>query len=129
MQLDGALALAEPQLDAAAREEIQRGHALGHADRMIGRKLDDPVAQADALRALARRAQEHLGRRAVGVLLEEVVLDAPRVVEAEAIGQLDLRERVLEQLVLASLLPGAGKLQLVEDADLHGRAPFVARVP
>jgi len=108
VQLHRPLPLAEPQLDAAAREQIQRGHALGDADRMVGRELDDAVAEADALRALGRRAQEHLGRRAVRVLLEEVVLDAPGVVEAEPVGQLDLAERVLQELVLASLTPWAG---------------------
>ena len=34
------------------------------------------------------------------VLLEEVVLDLPGVVVAEPVGQLDLVERVLDQLVL-----------------------------
>jgi len=41
------------------------------------------------------------------VLLEEVVLDLPGVVDAEPIGQLDLCERVLEQTLLATGLPGA----------------------
>jgi hypothetical protein len=43
----------------------------------------------------------------VRVLLEEVVLDLPCVVDAEPIGQLDLRERVLEEALLAAVLPGA----------------------
>ena len=46
------------------------------------------------LRALARRGEEHLGRRGVRVLLEEVVLDLPGVVVAEPVGQLDLVERL-----------------------------------
>ena len=57
--------------------------------------------------ALARRGEEHLGRRGVAVLLEEVVLDLPGVVVAEPVGQLDLVERVLEQLVLVVSLPTA----------------------
>src|SRR3990170_4481495 len=40
------------------------------------------VADADVLRSLARRGQEDLRRRGVGVLGEEVVLDLPQVVEA-----------------------------------------------
>src|SRR5262249_8588516 len=107
MELHRSLTFAEPQLDAAAGEEVERRHTLGDTDRVIGRELDDPVTEPDAPGALARRAEEHFGRRAVRILLEEVVLDAPRVVEAEAIRQLDLRERVLEQLVLAVLLPRA----------------------
>jgi hypothetical protein len=44
----------------------------------------------------------------VRVLLEEVVLDLPHVVEAELVGQLDLVERVLDQLCSASSLHGRG---------------------
>ena len=57
------------------------------------------------LGALAGRGQEHLGRRGVGVLLEEVVLDLPDVVEAQAVGQLDLLEGFLEEAVLVVPAP------------------------
>jgi hypothetical protein len=80
---------------------------------MVGGELDDAVAEADAPGALAGRAQEDLGRRGMGILLQEVVLDLPGVVVAEPVGQLDLGQRVLEQLVLAALRPGRG-LMLVE---------------
>jgi hypothetical protein len=43
----------------------------------------------------------------VAVLLEEVVLDFPDVVEAEFVGEFDLLECVLQQLVL------------LEDSELH----------
>ena len=43
-------------------------------------------------------AEEHLGRARVAVLLEEVVLDHPDVVDAEPVGELALLERLLEQL-------------------------------
>jgi len=65
------------------------------------------VPEADLAGALGRGGQEDLGGRGVRVLLEEVVLDLPGVVDAEPIGQLDLRERVLEQTLLATGLPGA----------------------
>ena len=94
MELDGALALAEPELDATAGEQVERGDALGDADRMVGRQLDDAVAEADAARPLARRAEEDFRRRAVRVLLEEVMLDAPGVVEPEPVGELDLGQSV-----------------------------------
>ena len=45
-----------------------------------------------------RGGEEHLGRRGVRVLLEEVVLDLPHVLDAELVGELDLLERVLDQL-------------------------------
>ena len=58
-------------------------------------------------------------RRGVAVLLEEVVLHFPRVIDAEPVGKLDLRQRVLEELELGSLIPRAGELVLVENAELH----------
>ena len=54
--------------------------------------------EADVFRALARRCQEDLWRRRMRVFLEEVVLHLPRVVVAEAIRQLELIERVLQQV-------------------------------
>ncbi len=53
------------------------------------------------------------------VLLEEVVLDFPGVVDAEAIGELDLVESFVEEALFVAFAPGAWKLMLVEDAELH----------
>ena len=59
-------------------------------------------------RSAASRGQEHLRRGGVGVLLEEVVLDLPHVVEPQPVGELDLLERLAEQLGLAVLVQGRG---------------------
>ena len=80
------------------------------------------MAQADALRALARRGEEDLWCRGVRVLLEEVVLHLPRVADAEAVGQLDLLERIADETLLGALGPGPRELVLVEDAEVHARA-------
>ena len=87
------------------------------------------MAQADVGGALAGSGEEHLGGRAVAVLLEEVVFDLPDVVEAQSVGQLDLVEGVLEQLVLVALFPWPGNLVLVEDAELHRSDPRTAPSP
>ena len=55
------------------------------------------------------------------VLLEEVVLDLPDVIDADLVRELDLLERVLQQFVLVALFPGSWELVLIEDAELHGR--------
>src|SRR5262249_41268862 len=122
VQLDRALALAEPQLHASAREQVEGGHALGDADRVIGRQLDDAVAEPDTTRALGRGAEEDLGGRAVRVLLEEVVLDQPGVVVAQPVRQLDLLQRVLEELILAPLVPRTRKLVLIKDTEFHAHS-------
>ena len=58
------------------------------------------MTQPDALRPGGRGGEKDLGRRRVAVLLEEVVLDLPYAVEADAVGQLDLLQGVAEQLML-----------------------------
>ena len=120
MELGRGGRLAEAELDPPVRHQVERGHPLGDACGVVGRELDDAVAEADLLRALAGRGEEHLRRRAVRVLLEEVVLDLPRVVVAEPVGELDLVEALLEQLVLAVGRPWPRQLVLVEDPELHG---------
>ncbi len=47
------------------------------------------------------------------------MLDLPDAVEAEAIGQLDLVERVLQQSVLAVVRPRARQLVLVKQTEAH----------
>ena len=89
-----------------------------------GRDLDDAVAEADVLGALAGGRQEHLGGGGVGVLLEEVVLDLPDVVEAQPVRELDLLESVVHEAVLGALvLPGSRILVLVEDSEAHELSP------
>ncbi len=110
------------EVDAPVRDEVERGDALGDPRRVVerGRRLHDAVPEPDVLRSLRRRREEHFGRAGVRVLLEEVVLDFPDVLEPELVGELDLVECVLEQLILGVSVPGARELVLVEDAELHG---------
>src|SRR5687768_15814825 len=58
------------------------------------------------------------------VLLEKVMLDLPRVVVAELIRQLELRQRVVIQPPLTVRVPRTRQLQLVEDAELHRGDPL-----
>ena len=93
--IDAGFAGAE--LDPAVRYQVEAGDALGDALRRVGGELHDAMAQPDVLGALAGGAEEHLGRRRVRILLQEVVLDLPCVVVAKPIGQFDLRQRILIQ--------------------------------
>ena len=108
-------------LDPAVGDQVERGDALGDAGRVVvaGRHQDDAVAEPDLLGALRAGGEEHLRRGGVRILLQEVVLDLPDVVEAQLVGQLDLVERVLEQLVLRPVGPGPRQLVFVEDAEAH----------
>ena len=85
------------------------------------RRLHDAVTEADVLRALRHRAEEHLGRARVAVLLQEVVLHLPHVLDAELVRELALLERVLDQRDFGVVTPRPRQLVLVEDPDFHHR--------
>src|SRR5207237_5142277 len=79
----------------------------------------DAVPDADALGARCDGAVEDLGVRAVGVLGEEVMLDCPEGIPAEAITGDGLLDRVLIGPQLALLVPRAGDGDLVEEGEAH----------
>ena len=85
----------------------------------LGRGEHDAVAEADVLRALAGGGEEDLGRRRVAVLLQEVMLDLPDVLDPQRVGELDLVERILDQTMLGAVVPRPPDLVLVEDPELH----------
>ena len=120
-QLHLRASLAGAELDPAAGDQVERRHPLGHPRRVVdGRgSLDDPVAEADAARALAGGGKKDLRGARVRVLLQEVVLDLPDVVEPEPVGQLHLLESVGQQPALIELARDAGELVLVEEAEPH----------
>ncbi len=109
-ELEQGRALAGAQLDPAVGDQVERGDALGDARRVVvaRRHQHDAVAEPDLLGALRAGGEEDLGRRGVRIFLEEVVLDLPDVVEAQPVGQLDLVEGVLEQLLLQPFASRAG---------------------
>src|SRR5262249_6281824 len=106
MELGRACRLAHAEIDPAAREQVERGAAVGDAMRLVGGELNYAVAEPNALGALAGGAEEDLGCGGVRVLLQEMMLDLPGVVVAKLVGELDLGERVLQQLILAHRAPG-----------------------
>ena len=122
------------ELDASAGQHVERGDALRDARRVVdrGQRLHDAVSETDPLRALRRRGEEDLGRARVRVLLEEVVLDQPHAVEAEAVGELDLLERLGEHAPVVAVVPRTRNLMLVEDPEFHGASlggEWMAGVP
>ena len=120
MELGDARPLAEAQLDTTVTEEVEGADAFRDARGMVGRQLDDAVGESDLLRPLAGGGEEDFRGGGMGILLQEMVLDLPGVVVSELVRELDLGERVLEQIVFSVRGPGSGKLMLVEDSELHG---------
>lgn len=119
VQLGRCSGFTHTQFDAPVAQQIERRDPLGDPRRVVGGKLDHPVAEPDAPRPLARSAEEDLGCRRMGVLLEEVMLDQPDAVEPKSVGKLDLLEGVGQELLIVAGSPRSGQLMLVEQAETH----------
>src|SRR4029453_13509669 len=121
LELHARRRLAGAELDPPAGDQVEHRDALRDPGGMVvaRRHEHDAVPEADATRACGARREEHLGRRGVRVLLEEVVLPLPGVVDAQPVGELDLLERVVNQALLVVGLPRPWQLVLVEDPELH----------
>src|SRR5580700_11956420 len=94
---------------------------------VIGRHQSDAVAEANTFGALRAGGEKYLRSRRVRVLLEEMVLDLPDVVDAEPVGELDLVERLLVEPQLRILGPRLRQLMLVEKSEFHRQAPAGGR--
>src|SRR4051812_37245402 len=57
------------------------------------------------------------------------MLDLPDVIDAEAVGQFDLGQRILEQAMLGVAVPWAGQLVLIEESETHGSSLPSAFLP
>ena len=123
-EFEARRALADAEVDAPVRHDVERRQPLGRARGVIVVRdhLADAVAEANALRARGGGGEEHFRRGGMRVFVEEVMLDLPGVVVAEPVGELDLGERLVEQAALVARSPRLGELHFVEDAEFHGRA-------
>ena len=117
--------LARSELDAPIRDQVEHRDSLGDARGMVvaGRGEHDPMPEPHLGGALARRGQKNLGRAGMRVLFQKVMLHFPHVGEAELVRQLDLVERILDQLQLALFLPRPWKLMLIEKSKSHKVLP------
>ncbi len=68
------------------------------------------MSEPNAFGAACRTSEEYFGCRRVGVFVKEVVLDFPRVVETQAVGENDLVEGLLKESVLVAFVPRLRKL-------------------
>src|SRR5277367_2025839 len=109
------------EFHAAVAHDVEDGGLLCYLDWVVeleGQQAD-AVGDADVFGALADGTVKDFGRGAVGVFLEEVMLDFPDIVHADAVGEFNLRERLPVNVVLALLVPWARGFHLVKQAELH----------
>ena len=105
--------------------QVEHGDRLGGAHRVVvglGHEAH-AVAEADALGQGGDGAVEHLGVRAVAVLLEEVVLDGPERVPAPPLAGHRLLDRVAGRRAARCRVPRPGDRDLVEQGEAHRVPP------
>ena len=115
------------ELDPPVRHEIECRNAFSDPSRMIVAwwHEHDAVAKTYALCALRARRQKHLRRRGMGILFQEMVFDLPRVVDANAVGELHLFERFAIDSMLSISVPGSRNL-VVADSSSQREAFYAA---
>ena len=111
-------AAASHDLDAPAREQVERGELLEHAHRIVRAQHGDRAGETDAPGARGRPGQHHSGRGDREV--RPVVLAHAEHVEPHLVGELDLREQLAQRLLRRKA--GADRGERV-DADLHHAPP------
>ncbi len=121
------------ELEATVAQVVEHRDALGHARRVVHRRrqVEDARPEVHALGLAGDVAHEHLARGDVRVLLQEVVLGEPGVLEVVPVtgdrdGGLVQQPPVLE----AALLVGrrlVGHVTRVEDPEFHDGARRSAR--
>ena len=109
------------ELDPTAGDQVEHRRRLGRAHGMVVRlgQQAHAVAEAHVLRLHRDGAVEHLGVRAMRILLEEVVLDRPERVEAHLVAEHRLLDGVLVGQILAVVVPRARDGDLVEHRKFH----------
>jgi hypothetical protein len=102
---------------------VERRDALGDARRMIhlGGDVGDRGTDVHPLGARGDEGEEDLGGRLMGVVLEEMVLRRPDVLEARGVHRLGDLDLPHEAVVL--VVPGR-YVHLREDPKFHGASLF-----
>ena len=115
-------ALAGAPVHPAVADEVERGDALGDARGMVvGRRGEhDRVAEPDPPGVARAGRQEHFRRGGVRILLQEVVLVLPHIVEAQPVGEFHLLQGLMQQVVVRLFLPASRQLVFVKQSEFHG---------
>ena len=114
-----------PNSKRPSREVVEHRHTLGDLGRVVHlrERVEDARADVDALVALREVPADHVVGREVRVLVEEVVLGEPHVLEPGAVGGLDRGELVHERSVLGLGIVASPERRVVsldEQPELHG---------
>src|SRR6202521_4215462 len=81
--------------------------------------LHDSMPEPHVLCTRSARREKYFRGGGVCVLLEEVMLSRPDVVEPDAVGEFHLLERIFQQLMLGLRGPWTRQLMLIKSTYLH----------
>jgi hypothetical protein len=117
LELVRRVALAEAEIEAAVRDDVDERHVLGDAHGVLERHQQDERADADPLRHGGDGRGGRQQRRIVAVA-GEVVLGQPDVVVAGGLGGTDLVEDRAVELRLRPP-PRSGVAKVFHEAEAH----------
>jgi hypothetical protein len=112
------------ELEAAVRQLVEHGGALGDVDRMVSRQDAHAEPDPDPPGQLTEGAEQDLGARRAREPGEEVMLHEPEVVEPDLLGEHALLDRLLVERVPVDARARERSLRFVEQAESHGRSPW-----
>ena len=120
-----------PQLHATVAQDVERRDPLRHPRRVVDIRQHqvDPVPKPDLLRPRRAVGEEHVRRRHVRVLLEEVVFHRPGAVEPQLVRQLHHLDRLVEDTRFAHCVPRFRYDAAHRDSELHARPPPASAGP
>ena len=112
------------EVHATVGEQVEHRHRFRRPDRVVVglRHEAHAVAEPDPARARRDRAVENLRVRAVRVLVEKMMLDAPEGIPAPFLAGEGLFQGLLVGTVLGAGSPGPGDGDFVEERELHDQS-------
>ena len=119
-QLVGVAGAAEPDIDAAMAQNVERRHALRDMQRVVNWREYYTDTKADGAGALADRRKRQVRSAVVRPHRTKVVLREPHAFKALFFGIGDLLQRFVDALRFTVRGPGFGDLDLVEQTNSHG---------
>ena len=105
-------------------QDVERGHARRHVQRVVDRRQHDANAKANLAGALAHRCKCEVGGAVVRPHRAEMVFGKPHARKTLLFGIGNLLQRFMDPLGFTGPWPGLRNLDLVKETNSHGAVSF-----
>src|SRR6185437_3310944 len=119
---------AQAHVHPPVAQDIERGHAGRHVQRMMNRRQNDADAQANPAGSLTDRGKRQVRGAIMRPHRTKMMLGKPDAGKALLLGEGNLFQSLIDALGFTGWGPGFGHLDLVEQTQFHGTASFGASI-